>query len=172
MMLVYLQKMDDPRDKARLEQLYQMYRGYMLHIAYSMLHNKQDAEDAVHEAFLSIAKNIKKFSDPSCPKTRSCIVIIVERKALDIHRKRRRDAEDALTEAAGISRFESGEDPLMDCMNRLPDRDREAILLRYSHGYHIKEISQILGISYAAAAKLVERAKKKLDQLCREEGLL
>ncbi len=171
-MLVYLQRMDDPQDKAKLEQFYQLYRGYMLQIANSILHNKQDAEDAVHEAFLSIAKNIKKFSDPSCPKTRSCIVIIVERKALDIYRKRKKYAEEAWTEATVFNRSESREDILTDCINRLPDRDREAILLRYSHGYRINEIAKILGISYAAAAKLVERAKEKLDQLCREEGLL
>jgi len=173
MMPVCLQMIEDPKDKIKLEQLYLMYKDYMLHIADSILHNKQDAEDAVHEAFLSIAKNITKFSDPAGPKTRSCIVIITERKAVDIYREHKRRTE-AWTEISNINRrpLESREDSLMDCIDRLPDRDRAAILLRYSHGYRIDEIAKILGISYAAAAKLVERAKKKLDQLCLEEGLL
>lgn len=173
-MLVYLQKMDDPKDKIKLEQLYRLYKDYMLHIADSILHNKQDAEDAAHEAFLSIAANIKKVSDPVSPKTRSYIVIITERKATDIYRKHKRRGEEELTEAAGIGSGprQAGENSLMDCIDRLSDRDREAILLRYSHGYRIGEIAKMLGLSYAAAAKLVERAKEKLDRLCREEGLL
>ncbi len=171
-MLVCLQMMDDPKDKAKLEQLYLLYKDYMLHIADSILHNKQDAEDAVHEAFLSIAKNIKKFSDPACPKTRSCIVIIIERKAVDIYRKHKRRAE-ALREISDLNRqsLEPRVISLMDCIDQLAERDREAILLRYSHGYCIDEISKMLGISYAAAAKLVERARERLDKLFREEGL-
>lgn len=173
-MLVYLQTMDDPKDKIKLEELYRLYKDYVLHIADSILHNRQDAEDAAHEAFLSIATNIKKLSAPACPKTRAYIVIITERKAVDIYRKRKRCAEEELTEAAGSGRgsLEIGERSLRDCIDRLPDRDREAILLRYSHGYRIGEIAKMLGISYAAAAKLVERAKEKLAKLCREEGLL
>lgn len=36
------------------------YRGLMYHVAYEILHNEQDAEDAVHHAFVKIAENIKK----------------------------------------------------------------------------------------------------------------
>jgi len=172
-LLIYLQTIENPKDRGKLEQLYLMYRGFMQHIAIGILKNDQDAEDAVHEAFLLIAKNISKISEPESSKTRAYIWIITERKSLDLYRSRKRRAEEALTEAAGYEEpFESGGNGLMECISYLPDREREALLLKYAHGYTIQEISRMLGISYAAAAKLVERAKAKLEKLCHEEGIL
>jgi len=172
-MLACLQMIDDSRDKVKLEQLYLTYKMLMVRAAMNILHNKQDAEDAVHDAFLTIAKNIKKISDVRSPKTRAYIVIIVERKAVDLYRARRRHAEKALTELPGTDGcLEPGGGSLADCIDRLPERDRQAVTLRYAHGYRLDEIASIFNISYAAAAKLVERAKEKLEKLCREEGIL
>lgn len=167
------QRMDDLKGKTKLEQIYLLYKDDMLQIADNILHNQQDDEDAVHEAFLSIARNIKKFSNPGSPQMRCYVIVTAERKALDIYREHKRHPKEALTEDAESNErpSEPDENFLMDCINRLSDRDREAIILRYYCGYHIKEISQMLGISYAAAAKSVERAKKRLSRLCREEGL-
>ena len=55
-MLIYLQLIDNPRDKATFEDLYYRYRGLMFHTANKILRNRDDAEDAVHQAFLSIAE--------------------------------------------------------------------------------------------------------------------
>ena len=54
----------------------------------------------------------------------------------------------------------------------LPPRYREAILLKYSHGYTTREVASILGISLQAASKLDQRAKARLRELCEKEGLL
>ena len=59
-MLVYLSMIESESDKSLFEQLYIRYKGLMYHIAYRILQNREDAEDAVHQAFVSIAKNIKK----------------------------------------------------------------------------------------------------------------
>lgn len=77
-MLIYLQMLESPEEKSILEQIYLEYRGLMYHVAYEILHNEQDAEDAVHHAFVKIAENIKKITDPVCPKTHSYVVTIVE----------------------------------------------------------------------------------------------
>lgn len=68
-MLIYLQMLETPEEKSLFEQIYLEYRGLMYHVAYEILHNEQDAEDAVHQAFVKIAENIKKIDDPVCPKT-------------------------------------------------------------------------------------------------------
>ena len=57
-MIIYLQMIDAPEDKHKFEILYTEYRGLMFYIANQILNNKQDAEDAVHTAFVSIAENI------------------------------------------------------------------------------------------------------------------
>ena len=59
-MLLYLQMLETPEEKSLFEQIYLEYRGLMYHVAYEILHNDQDAEDAVHQAFVKIVENIKK----------------------------------------------------------------------------------------------------------------
>lgn len=47
-MLIYLQMLETPEEKSLFEQIYLEYCGLMFHVAYEILHNEQDAEDAVH----------------------------------------------------------------------------------------------------------------------------
>lgn len=61
---------------------------------------------------------------------------------------------------------------LEDCILQLPARYREVILLKYFHGFNCKEIAHHLGITLSNANKLDQRAKKKLTEICRKEGLL
>ena len=89
-MLIYLQMLETPEEKSLFEQIYLEYCGLMFHVAYEILHNEQDAEDAVHQAFVKIAENIKKIDAPVCPKTHSYVVTIVENKAIDQYRKRQK----------------------------------------------------------------------------------
>lgn len=138
-----------------------------------ILHNEQDAEDAVHMAFIKIAENIKKIDVLDCPKTRSYIVTIVEHKAIDIYRKKSRHKEsEYLEEVNGLEVTYDGDNLLTKSILNLPARYREVILLRYYHGYSVREIAALFEISLAAASKLDQRAKKKLKELCEKEGIL
>ncbi len=172
-MLIYLQMIDLPQDKYKFEEVYITYRGLMFYVADQILHNKHDAEDAVHQAFIQIAKNIYNISAVKCPKTKHYVVTIVEHKAIDIYRKKPRLAEVELQEEiAGISVEYQGDNGVADCITRLPARYREIILLRYYHGYSTKEIAKMFHISETNANKLLQRAKNKLEKICREEGFL
>ena len=81
---------DSDEEKDLVEKLYNTYKNTLYNICFAIVRNRTDAEDAVHHAFLSIAENISKISDPDCPKTRAYIVTIVERKAIDMLRAERR----------------------------------------------------------------------------------
>ena len=52
MLVCYLQMLDTPKEKIRFEQIYLKYRGLMYHVANNILHNRQDAEDAVYSLSL------------------------------------------------------------------------------------------------------------------------
>ena len=54
-MLEYLATMETADDRTRFEALYLAYRGLMYHVAYHILKNPQDAEDAVHQSFVKLA---------------------------------------------------------------------------------------------------------------------
>ena len=89
-MLIYLQLIDAPEERSKFEALYMQYRGLMLYVARRILRRQEDAEDAVHDACIKIAKSISKISAIDCPETRAYIVIIVENTCIDLLRKRRR----------------------------------------------------------------------------------
>lgn len=166
-MIVYLQIIETPEERSKFEQLYLEYKGLMFHVAFDILHNEQDAEDAVHQAFIKIAENIKKIDEPMCPKTHSYVVTIVENQSIDQYRKQqKRQTVKLIDETHGISvQYDSASD-LTKCILKLPARYREMILLRYHQGYTVREISKILGLSLPAAIKLDQRAKNKLKKLC------
>ncbi|MGN0612991.1 MAG: RNA polymerase sigma factor [Porcipelethomonas sp.] len=61
MLGIYLALIDDDDNKNLFEELYYEYRNGMYNIAFGILHNVEDAEDAVHEAFLCIANKFEKY---------------------------------------------------------------------------------------------------------------
>ena len=171
--MIYLQMIESEDDKVKFEKIYLKYKSLMFYAANKILHNEHDAEDAVHMAFIKIAENIKKIDEADCPKTCSYIVTIVENKAIDIYRKKSRHKEaEFLEEANGLEVTYDEDNLLTKCILNLPARYREVILLRYYHGYSVREIAALFDISFVAASKLDQRAKKKLKELCEKEGIL
>ena len=145
--MLYLQMLPSPSEKDKFEQIYTLYRGLMFYVARRILPGEADAEDAVHQAFVSIIENLKKISEIRCPKTRSYVVIITERKAIDILRSRSRLSPEAFEESTrGVE---------------LP--------LRYYHGYTVREIGSMLGRKPGAVQKLLTRAKTALRKILEQE---
>lgn len=173
-MFIYLQMIETPEDRSKFEDLYLRYKNIMFFTANKILHNYHDAENAVHAAFVKIAENIEKIEAPDSPKTRGYVVTIVEHAAIDLYRKHKRTTTANLEEwkNLGLTVEYDGHNSLAACILKLPANYRECILLRYYHGYDTHEIARALGISESAAFKLNQRAKKKLLELCQEEGLL
>lgn len=161
-MIVYLQMLETEEDRAAFEQLYLTYRSLMYRIAYGILRNQQDAEDAVHQAFLSMIKNFKNFSEIECPKTKAFCVIVVEWKSLDLLRIRKRDIDSYDVERHGVEIPLPGDNGLADALARLSARYREVLLLRYYFGYATREIADMLQMSLSATNKLLWRAKAAL----------
>ena len=171
-MLVYLQMIETPEQQTKFEIIYTQYKDTLYAVAYKILRNHHDAEDAVHHAFVKLAENIQKIEDPLCPKTRGYIVTIVENKAIDIYRRKQAHPQlEYIDEVVGVQVEYNGDNALVGCMLKLPARQRSVMILKYSHGYRMKEIAKILGISYENAVKTEQRARAKLKALCEEAGI-
>ncbi len=169
-MLIYMQMISSDEDRSKFEQLYSAYSGLMYHIAYGLLKNRQDAEDAVHQAFISIIENLQKVSDVDDPKTKSYIVVITEHKAVDIIRLRARYSSETFDESfCGIEIPLPGDDGLADALSKLPARYREVLLLRFDNGLTTKELGRIFGLSRSAVQKLIWRAKQALRKALGED---
>lgn len=166
-----------PEEHVKIEKIVQTYGKLMFHVANAVLHNEHDAEDAVQQALIAIYQNISKISDIECPKSRSFIVTIVERKAIDLYRAKQRGASVSLEEEYIHVPAVTHDDTLSDrselarAMAALPARYREVLFLKYDHGYSDREIAAMLDMTAANVRKTVQRAKKKLETMLTERGL-
>lgn len=172
-MLMVSMMIDSPEERSKLEKIYLAYNRLMYQTAYEVLHSREDAEDAVHNALLKIAENISKVDTPISSKARNYVVTITMNKAIDLYRANQRkknmlyrdEVFDSVIEEMGLSE-------LATCMAKLPSRYRQVIVLKYYYGLSHKEIGKKLRITEANASKLIQRAKNRLHRYCREEGLL
>ena len=89
-MLIYLCAIEGQDEKQKFEIIYEEYKNLMFYVANRILEDTQDSEDIVHQAFLKIIEIIDQIEEVKCPQTRSLVVTIVKRKAIDLYRARRR----------------------------------------------------------------------------------
>lgn len=171
MLLFYLNLIETQEDKSKFEQLYIEYKRLMKYVALDILKNDSLAEDAVHDAFLRIINSLDKIEDVYCHKTKTFVVIVIKSAAIDIVRKvkRRRhmSIDDVKTPRIANSRiFEDVEaKELVSKIELLPESYRDILELKINNGLTEKEISQVLGISYSAARKRIQRAREALVAL-------
>ena len=171
-MLIYLQMIETPEERSKFETIYLEYRDYMYRVAFSILNNPQDAEDAVHYAFVKIAENIKKVGSPVCLKTRGYVVTIVRNRAIDVYRKKQAHPQAEYRDVINGMQVEyDGDNKVSACIMKLNERQRNILILKYHHGYDLKEIAKMLGITYRNALQIEQRAKAKLRALCKEEEI-
>ena len=170
-MLIYLQIIETPEDESKFTEIYNAYLGLAHHIAVARVKNEYDAWDIVHHVFMKIAENIKNI-EPVSPRTKQYIVTMVENRAIDVFRANSNHPIDPFNDELdnGFYQEIESESLLMECILKLPEQQRTVILLKYEHGYSLREIAKQLEISLAWAQKIDQRAKKKLEELYKEGG--
>ena len=170
--MIYLQTIDSPARRSKFETIYRTYRDPMYRVALAILKNPQDAEDAVHSAFVCIAENIRKLEGADSLKTKGYIVTVVRSRAIDLYRKKQAHPHGEYNDALlGVRQQYEGGNEVAKCMLKLPEKQRNVLVLKYCHGYELKQIAKMLSISYQNALKIEQRAKEKLRELCMEEGI-
>lgn len=156
----------------KLARIYRLYRAPMLRLALRILGGEQDAEDAVHDAFESVARNLGRLAEPESPRTRGYIMVITERKAIDLLRERKKHESAELDEENAVDLSGAEGSALAQCMAKLPPRYREILLLRFVYGYSMRETAELMDIPFTTVGKLSQRAKERLYNICRSEGVL
>lgn len=158
--------------KKRIDRIHSRYRHFMHTIAFSVLRDHEDAEDAVQLSLEKLSRNVGSLSGSGSPK--ALIGTVTRRTAIDLLRQRDRRGEVPLEEWSGLAASPDPEEALAvkRCIRRLPDKYREAILLRYSYGYNVQEMARILALTESAVYKRLENARDLLETFCREEELL
>ena len=171
MLSFYLAALDTDEDKSEFEKLYTEHRQTMYKVAFAVLNNPEDSEDAVHKAFVKIADNFSKIKKIPCQEITPYLVIIVRNAAIDIYNKNKQKAEHTAefydeSTAVDVDYFENIDyDELVKTISQLPQIYKDVLFLRYVNDFSVKEISKMLDISVDTVWKRLERARKMLKEL-------
>ncbi len=172
MLSIYLSMVETEEEKSLVERLYNTYEQKMYYTAYSILQNVQDAEDAVHEAFIRIIKNVSAYDFDFSHKTGALVCTIVRRIALDKSAKnvKRQKKEVSFDEKSDAEAFPDTSDAeygeLAQIIGKMPLEEKEVLILRYVVGYTAEQTAKLLGISiqtlYHRRRKAIEILKENL----------
>ena len=168
MIEIYLSVLETQEDKDKFEEWYRLYRGSMYNIAFSILHNNEDSEDAVNEAFLCIANKFEKIRKFSRQEVKAYYVIIIRNTSINIYRKNKSrsnyceplEDNDAPVEVDFFGQIDRK--ALPKAISSLPSEYKDLIFMFYSENQTAKEIAEYLGTTQAAVWKRLDRARKLL----------
>ena len=152
-----------------LEALYENIGGRMLAVAFSILWNRQMAEDAVQDSFLKIAKNASRFERNT--NGVAWVMRIVRNTALDYLKRERKISTVNVDECYDLGR----DDPMLErsenavllerALARLPEQERKVIYYRYYLDFTVRDIAKETGIPKSTVMRLIRTAEENLKKM-------
>lgn len=175
-----LRLIEEPEDQLRFDRIYHSYYKQMLVVACRVLNNMEDAEDAVQDALLRIARNISSVHNRESWAVRGYVLTITKNSALKILEKNRRRAPSGRYPDPVPPREEEVFDRVVNALDyelllravrHLDPIYRQVMILVYLQKQTPKEAADILGRKEDTVRKQLNRGRKLLLELCNKEGL-
>jgi RNA polymerase sigma-70 factor (ECF subfamily) len=170
-------------DQAAAHSLHDTHYPAVLRLAYMLLQNHQDAEDATQDAFIYAFEHLARF-DPKRAAFAAWLKIIVTSRCRDRQRRRRvgwlslqelaeaglepedrtpGHQPDVVLELVGVQQV------VWEALKQVPYKSRQALILRYFGGLSYPEMSQALGCSVSTAKSRVAYGHQALARLLEHE---
>jgi RNA polymerase sigma factor (sigma-70 family) len=154
-------------------QLVDKYKSYAVTIAFKIVENKPEAEEAAQDAFIKAFQYLKGFNRQA--KFSTWLYRIVFNTAVSYRRKNKQqfqdiekthleyhDRSDTNIEKEDQSQF------LAQAMNKLNDADKLSIQLYYMKEFSLEEVAETMGQNINTVKVRVHRARQRLaDELKR-----
>lgn len=166
----------ETEERKKFREIYETNYLKMYHIAQGMNQNQADAENAVHEAFLSLAENFTKYSHLTGSEMTGLCVSIVKHKVLDSIRRANHysdaELEDIILydetpehDASGMAERQEQAVFVQKAMQGISEIFRETLTLKYYYQLSNKEIARIQGVPVKTVEMRLFRGKKKFKEV-------
>lgn len=170
-------------DKSAFGRLIEAYQGPVYNLAYRMLGNRGEAEEAAQEAFIRAYTRLDTY-DPS-RKFSTWMLSITSNYCIDLLRKRRAlllslDQPLPPHPALMSDRDENPEAQTSDSereqmvqalLEHLPEDYRQAVVLRYWYDLSYEEIAGVMDTTVSAIKSRLFRARRQLAEVALEEEM-
>lgn len=165
------------QNPVKLQQIYEKYKNRMYISALRILKNPQSAEDAVHDAFVAIAKNIKKLQDTDSLSTASYVIKAAKNTALNMAKKSSDEKTVPIYEL-DIASDESLLDEICTKENytiivssimALDEKYRDVLSLYYLNELTVGEIAVALSRKETTVKQQLVRGRRKLIETIKKE---
>lgn len=143
------------------------YRYQLYVVAFTILRNEEDAQDAVCSAILKGYEHIEQLKNST--KFKAWMITITKNEALKLKGRRLELlGDDKLEELLEPVRDHYNE--LWDCVQKLPEEYRLVIVLYYYNELSLRDIAKILNIPMGTVKSRLSRGRDFLKQALEEGG--
>lgn len=157
-------------DRAAFGRLVERYVDEAHAVAMSIVRRRQDAEDAVQDAFIRALERIDHLS-PGSPFG-PWFYRVLRSTCLNLLRRERLRDHDEIPVSASTDSDPEREttrrmtrERVLEAMQELPEMQRTAVTLFDLEGYSHREIAEVLGIAEGTSRAHVHHGRKALEQL-------
>jgi RNA polymerase sigma-70 factor (ECF subfamily) len=141
--------------------------------AMGVLGNHESVRDTAQEAFVKAYENLAHLRRPGA--FGPWLMKITRRCALNMAGQKPREAALEPTNISGAEstdgRLDEQKQSLLAAVIRLPEGEKQVVMLRYFSGHTVKEVAAILGRSVGTVTKQLSRAHRRLRNILKEAEL-
>jgi RNA polymerase sigma-70 factor (ECF subfamily) len=153
-----------------IEDLFARHQGEIYAYLYRMVRDPELAADMTQDAFIKAYRNHGSLTDPN--HARAWLYQIAHRVALDEFRRRKivrfmpwtGESHGSAPSAEHLAMDGRLSAPLQRALDKIPERQRAALLLAEIHDLTGVELAAALDVSHVAARALLTRARESLRQ--------
>ncbi len=185
MILTYILSIEDDEKREIVENIYNLYYKKMYSVAFGILNNTHDSEDAVQDAFCNITFTYDLFRKPRESSTANLVYIYTRNAAINIYNKNKRHSRVVeLVDSADKYMYDIADEDdipkiavdketgrlVSEAIDQLDEMYRDVIVMKYYYNMKNTDIARILDIDDGKVAGRLFRARAKLKEILGDEA--
>ncbi|GAB5493767.1 MAG: sigma-70 family RNA polymerase sigma factor [Phototrophicaceae bacterium] len=166
-------------DVRALNEVYALYGPMLLGFLNARLPSRQLAEEVLQDVMLAVWDNAKNFEARS--KVKTWLLVIARNRAINATRRKKLPLidisqvfdlkSDDTSPMEAVVRHET-QDKVRTAIHKLPEGQREVLVLVFYHQLTGPEVAEVLDISEGTVKSRLHRAKENLKGLLAQDGNL